>query len=126
MNIAVSYSLGEISLPCSRPMDLGVQLLCLQCGLADTTTIVQFMDTARKEIAALILSDEHPNVVRVFAMEEDQEFVYLALECCDRSLAQLLHHSDGTSEFYDSRGKPTDFCMQVCDPALTVHLLLRS
>ena len=30
----------------------------------------------------LILSDEHPNVVRCFALEEDREFVYLALERC--------------------------------------------
>lgn len=73
----------------------------------------QFVDTAHKEIAALILSDEHPNIVRVFAMEEDAEFVYLALEYCDRNLAQLLHHSAGHSEFFDSRGQPTAFCMEV-------------
>ncbi len=35
-------------------------------------------------VQVLIMSDEHPNVVRCFAMEEDREFVYLALEKCRR------------------------------------------
>jgi hypothetical protein len=38
----------------------------------------------------LIVSDEHPNVVRCFAMEEDREFVYLALERCRSTLADAL------------------------------------
>lgn len=59
------------------------------------------------------MSDEHPNVIRVFAMEEDREFVYLALERCDGSLAQLLQKVGKHSEFYDGRGHPSDFCMQV-------------
>ena len=51
---------------------------------------LQFYELARKEIGALILSDEHPNIVRCFAMEEDSEFVYLALERCRQSLADLV------------------------------------
>lgn len=42
----------------------------------------QFYGLARKEIDVLVVSDEHPNVVRCFAMEEDREFVYVALERC--------------------------------------------
>jgi len=38
----------------------------------------------------LILSDEHPNVVRCFAMEEDAHFVYLALEKCSSTLSDLM------------------------------------
>lgn len=38
----------------------------------------------------LIVSDEHPNVVRCFAMEEDREFVYLALERCRAPLSDAL------------------------------------
>jgi len=38
----------------------------------------------------LILSDEHPNVVRCFAMEEDREFVYMALERARGSLAEFI------------------------------------
>ena len=32
-----------------------------------------------EKLAALIASDEHPNILRCFAMEEDKDFVYVAL-----------------------------------------------
>jgi hypothetical protein len=54
----------------------------------------QFYDLAKKEIEVLIMSDEHPNVVRCFAMEEDREFVYLALEKC-RNAQRLPGHATG-------------------------------
>ena len=91
----------------------------------------QFFEMARKEIDALILADEHPNIVRCgllaaaggamrcaalpsnmlastrlpaliepsvapclfrrcFAMEEDHEFVYLALERCKATLSDMM------------------------------------
>ncbi|CAI5461602.1 unnamed protein product [Closterium sp. Yama58-4] len=50
----------------------------------------QFYERARQEIAALIATDEHPNVVRCFAMEEDESFVYVALERCAFNLADLV------------------------------------
>eukprot|EP00899_Mesostigma_viride_P015117 jgi/Mesvir1/23606/Mv18289-RA.1 len=55
----------------------------------------QFYEQAEKELDALIATDEHPNVVRCFAMEEDADFVYMALERCWMSLADLvaLHRS---------------------------------
>lgn len=53
----------------------------------------QLVELAQQEIKALIDSDEHPNVVRCFALEEDNEFIYLALERCDMSLADALETS---------------------------------
>ncbi|CAI5483766.1 unnamed protein product, partial [Closterium sp. Yama58-4] len=50
----------------------------------------QFYERARQEISALIATDEHPNVVRCFAMEEDDSFVYVALERCAFNLADLV------------------------------------
>ncbi|CAI5932243.1 unnamed protein product [Closterium sp. NIES-64] len=50
----------------------------------------QFYERARQEIAALIATDEHPNVVRCFAMEEDESFVYVALERCAFNLTDLV------------------------------------
>ncbi|CAI5535454.1 unnamed protein product, partial [Closterium sp. Naga37s-1] len=50
----------------------------------------QFYERARQEIAALIATDEHPNVVRCFAMEEDDSFVYVALERCAFNLTDLV------------------------------------
>lgn len=71
---------------------------------------------ARKEIDALILSDEHACVVRCFAMEEDAEFVYLALERCKQSLADLLSLNPPMEPlFVDSQAHPTPSCMQVAE-----------
>lgn len=50
----------------------------------------QFYEKATKEIANLVISDEHPNVVRCYAMEEDGDFVYVALERCKLSVFDLI------------------------------------
>lgn len=51
----------------------------------------QFFESARKEISFLVELDEaSPHVVRYFAMEEDSEFIYLALELCSGSLAERV------------------------------------
>lgn len=79
-------------------------------------TVAQFYELARKEIGALILSDEHPNIVRCFAMEEDSEFVYLALERCRQSLAELVTGEGGSVFLVDEAKHPTPFCIQVSCP----------
>lgn len=50
-------------------------------------------ELAHKELATLIASDEHPNILRCFAMEEDADFVYVALEKCSWTLASLVDPS---------------------------------
>lgn len=51
----------------------------------------QFFESARKEISLLVELDEaSPHVVRYFAMEEDSEFIYLALELCAGTLAERI------------------------------------
>jgi len=76
---------------------------------------MQFYELARKEIGALIVADEHPSIVRCFAMEEDTEFVYLALERCKQSLNDVL--GGGAPEeswrFVGQNGMPTELCMRV-------------
>ncbi|KAH6807990.1 Endoribonuclease/protein kinase IRE1-like protein [Perilla frutescens var. frutescens] len=49
-----------------------------------------YNDIALKEIQNLIMSDRHPNVVRWYGVEQDQDFVYLALERCSCSLDDLI------------------------------------
>lgn len=73
----------------------------------------QFYDLAKKEIDVLIVSDEHPNVVRCFAMEEDREFVYVALERCKMSLCDLLTHPDGLTQMLNEHGRPSAYAMQI-------------
>ena len=54
----------------------------------------EFYHMAEKEIKALIISDAHPSVLRCFAMEEDDEFIYLALEKCQGTLADFVNSAN--------------------------------
>ncbi|KAL5557696.1 hypothetical protein UlMin_033907 [Ulmus minor] len=47
-------------------------------------------DVALKEIQNLITADQHPNIVRWYGVEYDQDFVYLSLERCTCSLNDLI------------------------------------
>lgn len=53
--------------------------------------------SADREISLLIESDGHPNVVRYFLKEVRGDFVYLALELCDMSLADLIYSIESAS-----------------------------
>ena len=65
------------------------------------------------------MSDEHPNVVRCFAMEEDREFVYLALERCRSTLNDFLGTSDGreamVAQVLPGRPSPTPRCIEIME-----------
>eukprot|EP00727_Mastigamoeba_balamuthi_P007371 m51a1_g3254 putative serine threonine-protein kinase endoribonuclease ire1 (961) ;mRNA; f:169210-172437 len=50
----------------------------------------EFYDVAKREVDLLIESDEHPNVVRYYAKEEDEDFVYIALSFCERPLNEYV------------------------------------
>lgn len=47
-------------------------------------------DVAFKEIQNLIASDQHPNIVRWYGVEYDQDFIYLSLERCTCNLDDLI------------------------------------
>ncbi|XP_022769421.1 serine/threonine-protein kinase/endoribonuclease IRE1b-like [Durio zibethinus] len=48
-------------------------------------------DVALKEIQNLIASDQHPNIVRWYGVEFDQDFIYLSLERCTCNLNDLIY-----------------------------------
>ncbi|KAL7586597.1 hypothetical protein Lser_V15G40425 [Lactuca serriola] len=52
--------------------------------------VMEHYDVALKEIQNLIVSDQHPNIVRLYGVEYDQDFVYIALERCVCSLHDLI------------------------------------
>ncbi|XP_011658077.1 serine/threonine-protein kinase/endoribonuclease IRE1a isoform X2 [Cucumis sativus] len=57
-------------------------------------------DVASKEVQNLIVSDRHPNIVRWYGMESDQDFVYLSLERCTCNLYDLIQiYSDLPKNF---------------------------
>ncbi|VAI62633.1 unnamed protein product [Triticum turgidum subsp. durum] len=52
-------------------------------------------DIAQKEIQNLIASDRDPNIVRLYGCDQDDNFVYISLERCCCSLADLIQqHTD--------------------------------
>ncbi|TKY70231.1 Serine/threonine-protein kinase/endoribonuclease IRE1a [Spatholobus suberectus] len=57
-----------------------------------------YHDVAHKEIQNLIASDRHPNIVRWYGVEYDNDFVYLALERCTCNLDDLIHTYSDISE----------------------------
>eukprot|EP00741_Cyanophora_paradoxa_P009242 tig00001416_g8952.t1 len=52
-----------------------------------------FFNAAQREISLLIQADHHPNVVRYYGLEADNQFVYLALERCARTLADYVEEA---------------------------------
>ncbi|XP_021804582.1 serine/threonine-protein kinase/endoribonuclease IRE1a-like [Prunus avium] len=55
-------------------------------------------DVAFKEIQNLIASDRHPNIVRWYGVEYDQDFVYIALERCICNLDDLIQICSDSSK----------------------------
>ncbi|KAK1400310.1 serine/threonine-protein kinase/endoribonuclease IRE1a [Heracleum sosnowskyi] len=55
-------------------------------------------DVALKEIQNLIASDQHPNIIRWYGVEFDQDFVYLSLERCTCSLYELISSYSDSSQ----------------------------
>lgn len=63
-------------------------------------------DVALKEIQNLIASDQHPNIIRWYGVEFDQDFVYLSLERCTCSLYELISsYSDSSHNQSIVKGK---------------------
>ncbi|KAM5347598.1 hypothetical protein ACJ41O_007422 [Fusarium nematophilum] len=52
--------------------------------------LIQFYDIASQETRLLRESDDHPNVIRYYAQENRDGFLYIALERCAASLADVI------------------------------------
>ncbi|KAK3490128.1 hypothetical protein B0T13DRAFT_88240 [Neurospora crassa] len=52
--------------------------------------LVQFNEIASQETKLLRESDDHPNVIRYFAQQQSAGFLYIALELCQASLADVI------------------------------------
>jgi hypothetical protein len=77
---------------CRTSMTLPERCAGLVTLLLNSVLTFNSLDTvnAAQELAALIASDAHPSVLRCFAMEEDANFIYVALERCVCTLADLF------------------------------------
>lgn len=53
-----------------------------------------FVTIAAREVELLQESDDHPNVIRYFYKEAKEGFLYIALELCPASLADIIERPD--------------------------------
>lgn len=53
-----------------------------------------FVTLASREVSILQESDDHPNVIRYYYQEAHANFLYIALELCPASLADIVEYPD--------------------------------
>jgi hypothetical protein len=90
-------TIGKITLFPQSLLGMGSHGTLVYDGLLDgkrpiavKRLLVAFVEAAKQEIALLIASDLHANVLRYYAFEQDGDFVYVALERCHSSLGALI------------------------------------
>lgn len=71
-------------------------------------------EVALKEIQNLIASDQHPNIVRWYGVEYDQDFVYLALERCTCSLYEFISSVSNSYQKQFSGNDQDASCVSDC------------
>jgi serine/threonine-protein kinase/endoribonuclease IRE1 len=98
------------SLVCSDPFAL-LHLLIACSGFGSHGTVVfkgslqgravavkrllhDFVTLATREVSILEESDDHPNVIRYFYQEAQSNFLYIAIELCPASLADIIERPD--------------------------------
>merc|ERR1719427_14408 len=56
---------------------------------------------AEREVNMLRAKEEHENVIKYYSTEQDSEFFYIALECCDMTLKTLIEETndDGINSY---------------------------
>jgi serine/threonine-protein kinase/endoribonuclease IRE1 len=92
------YTIGKMQLDSSKVLGTGSMGTVVFHGLfegracAIKRLVKPFFGHANadKEISLLIQSDQHENILRYYAKEEDSSFIYLALELCHCSLIDLV------------------------------------
>ena len=64
--------------------------------------IREHVDLVESEVSLLKDADDHPNIIRYFYREVDENFLYIALTLCPASLADILEQRDRFREIADS------------------------
>lgn len=60
-----------------------------------------FTRLASQEVKLLQASDDHPNVIRYYCQEKRDNFLYIALDLCQASLADLIESPEKYRELAD-------------------------
>ncbi|RDA91109.1 hypothetical protein CP533_6702 [Ophiocordyceps camponoti-saundersi (nom. inval.)] len=64
--------------------------------------LIQFFDIASQETRLLRESDDHPNVIRYYSQQLHEGFLYIALERCAASLADLVERTESSLDLADA------------------------
>lgn len=87
---------GKLKIEISNVLGYGSSGTVVFEGLMDNRKVAvkrilkSFYSIAETEILALTQSDEHPNVIRYFTKEEDENFIYLAISYLEKTLTQFV------------------------------------
>ncbi|KAF2092795.1 kinase-like protein [Rhizodiscina lignyota] len=63
----------------------------------------QYIELATQEVALLEQSDDHPNVIRYYDHQRDNNFIYIAVEKCQASLFDLYREGGNIDGLSDDR-----------------------
>ena len=75
---------------------------------------------ATREVSILKESDDHPHVIRYFYQEAQSNFLYIAIELCPASLADIIEHPD---KFTDIKFDPKRALRQITSGLGHLHAL---
>ncbi|KZO94710.1 hypothetical protein CALVIDRAFT_538819 [Calocera viscosa TUFC12733] len=142
-NVKAEEELGEVQLTRTRSGMLPPSLLMLSdviLGYGSHGTIVyqgslqgrpvavkrllqDFVTVYSREVSLLQESDDHPNVIRYFYQEQRDGFLYIALELCPASLADIIEKPQ--ESFSELRGcfEPKRALMQITKGLRHLHSL---
>lgn len=81
-----------------------------------------FVTLASREVNILQESDDHPNVIRYHYQETHQNFLYIALELCPASLADIIERPDQHREISNSF-EPKKALVQITSGLRHLHAL---
>ncbi|KAH7238057.1 hypothetical protein BKA59DRAFT_423108 [Fusarium tricinctum] len=86
--------------------------------------LIQFYDIASQETKLLRESDDHPNVIRYYAQQTRDGFLYIALERCAASLADVIERPNHFRDLADAgRQDIPNILFQIANGVKHLHYL---
>ncbi|XP_057373295.2 uncharacterized protein LOC130694180 [Daphnia carinata] len=79
------------------------------------------IDRAEKREEEAMLKLDHPNIVKLFHCEKDNDFMYYALELCVASLDQLFLKSDDPKKYNERMPPPIEIFRQLATGLAYIH-----
>lgn len=85
--------------------------------------LLDFYDIASHEVVLLQESDDHPNVIRYYCKQENERFLYIALELCTASLAEVTERPADFATLIDSMNDVVSVIQQMALGIQYLHSL---